>query len=284
METVMTRQALLDVLEHPGKKTNAEWLSGLSARKKAEMEFHNQNRDPSRMDALPQDTYEQFYGNKKFYRTVAQSSAYVDGWIAEQARGKIFLDYACGNGINALKAARAGAALSIGLDISDVSVCNAAEAAQVQGLAENTRFVQGDCEQTGLPDQCVDAVLCSGMLHHLDLSYAFYELRRILKPGGVILAVEALDDNPLIKLYRARTPAMRTVWETAHILSYKDLVFASRFFQVKNIRHWHLFSILGAWMPAALSLFDAMDAAVLHAPFIRRMSWMFTFELHKAAG
>ncbi len=279
----MTKQALLDVLDGADRKTNAEWLAGLDERKRAELAFHNQNRDPSRMNVLPQDTYEQLYGNKKFYRTVAQSSAYVDAWIARHARGKIFLDYACGNGLNAIKAAQAGAALSIGLDISDVSVQNATGLAAAQGLAGDTHFVQGDCERTGLPDQCVDTVLCSGMLHHLDLSYAFYELRRILKPGGVMLAVEALDDNPLIKIYRNRTPAMRTAWEAAHILSYKDLAFAARFFQVKEVRHWHLFSILGAWIPAALPLFDAMDTAILRAPFIKRMSWMFTFELHKAA-
>ncbi len=278
----MTRKMLLDTLERTAPKTNADWLAGLSDRKKEELAFHNQNRDRSRMAVLPQDTYEQLYGNKKFYRTVACSSAYVDAWIAEHAHGRIFLDYACGNGNNAFTAARAGAELSLGLDISDVSIQNATEAARMHGLSGNTRFVQGDCEQTGLPDACVDTVLCSGMLHHLDLSYAFWELRRILKPGGVILAVEALDDNPLIKLYRTLTPAMRTTWEAAHILSYKDLAFASRFFQVKNVRHWHLFSILGAWIPAALPLFNALDAAVLRAPLIRRMSWMFTFELHKA--
>lgn len=50
----------------------------------------------------------------------------------------------------------------------------------------------------------------------------FDVLRRILKPNGVILAVEALDYNPMIKLYRIMTPEMRTEWEKAHILSYKD--------------------------------------------------------------
>ena len=44
--------------------------------------------------------------------------------------------------------------------------------------------------------------MCCGMLHHLDLSYAFPELRRILSLEGKILAIEALDYNPIIKLYR----------------------------------------------------------------------------------
>ena len=40
------------------------------------------------------------------------------------------------------------------------------------------RLRQGDCENTGLPNTCVDVILCCGMLHHLDLSYAFPEIRR----------------------------------------------------------------------------------------------------------
>ncbi len=53
-----------------------------------------------------------------------------------------------------------------------------------------------------LDDNYIDAIICSGMLHHLDLSYAFLELRRILRAEGKILAaIEALNYNPAIKLY-----------------------------------------------------------------------------------
>jgi hypothetical protein len=44
------------------------------------------------------------------------SKEYVDEWIAREAGGRIFLDYACGNGAYAVKAAKAGAALSVGID------------------------------------------------------------------------------------------------------------------------------------------------------------------------
>ena len=119
------------------------------------------------------------------------------------------------------------------------------------------------------------------MLHHLDLSYAFPELRRIIKKGGVILAVEALDCNPAIKAYRMLTPHLRTDWEKRHILSYKEIAFARRFFEVKEIKHWHLFSILGAYVPSGLAFLNTLDKFVLNLPLIKLMSWMFTFELHK---
>ena len=110
---------------------------------------------------------------------------------------------------------------------------------------KNVEFFQADAEDTKLPDNSIDTIICSGMLHHLDLSFAFPELRRILKPGGKILAIEALDYNPLIKIYRMMTPDMRTEWEKAHILSLKDVDFASRFFKINSIKYWHITAYIG---------------------------------------
>jgi hypothetical protein len=60
---------------------------------------------------------------------------------------------------------------------------------------------------------------------------------------------------------------MRTEWEKAHILSYKDIDFASRFFDIKNIKHWHLFSIAGIYFPSALHLFVNGRLKVSHFSF-----------------
>ena len=275
----MTTQELLQRLEALNEKASSEWLASLEERKRKEIEFHNV--DKAGKEKVSQDIYEKIHENAKFYKTTQLSGEYINDWIARHSRGKIFLDYACGNGTNAIKAAKAGAELAIGLDISDVSIANARALAQKEGVSRNTYFVQGDCENTGLPDNCIDVVLCAGMLHHLDLSYAFPELRRIIKKGGVILAVEALDCNPAIKAYRMLTPHLRTDWEKRHILSYKEIAFARRFFEVKEIKHWHLFSILGAYVPSGLAFLNTLDKFVLNLPLIKLMSWMFTFELHK---
>ena len=77
------------------------------------------------------------------------------------------------------------------------------------------------------------------------------------------------------------TPQMRTEWERAHILSYKDITFAKRFFNVKEIKHWHLFSIMGTFVPIVLPFLNMLDKIILQLPFIKMMSWMFTFKLHK---
>lgn len=274
----MNVQSLIDHLDEIAKISNEQWLGSLDDRKQKELKFHNRDRDRELADTLDKDTYERFYANRKFYRTVERSTNYLSNWIERNAPGRVFLDYACGNGVNAMTAARFGAELAIGLDISDVSVENARADAKAQKL-DNTYFVQADAEDTRLPDSSIDIVICQGMLHHLDLSYAFPELRRILAPGGKILAVEALDYNPAIKLYRMLTPSMRTEWEKAHILSLADVRFAKRFFDVGEIRYWHILSYAGAYFPRLLPAFNAIDDLLTNVPGIRLMAWMFTFEL-----
>ncbi len=182
----------------------------------------------------------------------------------------MFLDYACGNGANAILAAESGARLSLGIDISEVSVSNARDVAgEITPSLTNIRFFQGDAEATGLLENSIDRIVCSGMLHHLDLEFAFPELFRILKPGGKILAVEALNYNPLIKLYRKLTPDMRTDWEKEHILSYKDLKLARMYFEVNNIKHWHITGYIGGKFPRWSPLFDFFDQLLEKYRFCR---------------
>lgn len=261
--------------------SDAQWKATLNQRKVAELEFHDRDRDRQRVAEMDKDTFEKFYGNKKYYKATNASRNYVEQWIAREAKGRVFLDFACGDGANARAAAKAGASLSLGFDISPVSVANAAADAEKEGLA-NVRFFQADAENTKLPDASVDRIICSGMLHHLDLSYALPELRRILVPGGKILAVEALDYNPAIKLYRLITPAMRTEWEAAHILSLKDVTFAKRFFKLGEVRFWHIVGIAAPHLKWMAPILHGLDAVLTRVPGIRLMAWIFTFELRKA--
>ena len=278
-----TFDALSQSLDRLAAIPDEEWLKSLDDRKRKELEFHDRDRDRQLIQTLDGDTYEKFYGNKKYYRATELSKVYVDSWIARHAPGKVFLDYACGNGANAIKAAKAGARLAIGIDISSISVRNARQDAEAAGVGDRCRFVQADAENTQLPDASMDVIICSGMLHHLDLSFAFPELARILAADGRLLAVEALDYNPLIKLYRNLTPDMRTEWEKAHILSLKDVRFAQEFFRLGEVRYWHILSIAGGKVPALLPMLNAIDRVVARIPGIQLLAWIFTFELRSKA-
>ncbi len=282
MSAALRASQLRTQLSEIARIPSERWFEGLDERKRTELEFHDRDRDRARAESMDADTYERFYGNKKYYRATSNSKDFIDDWIRKSCAGKIVLDYACGNGQGAIAAARSGAELAIGLDISPVSVGNATRDAAEAGVGHRCVFVQADAENTRLPDSSVDIILCNGMLHHLDLSYAFPELRRILAPGGRILAIEALDYNPAIKLYRHLTPDMRTEWEKAHILSLKDLTFARRFFELGEVRYWHILSIAGPHVPFLLPVFKAIDDVLTRIPGVRLLSWIFTFELLSA--
>ena len=275
----MDTQQLIQHLAGFPEVPDEEWMRSLDERKRKEIQFFDQGRDQQYLDSLDRKTYQDFMGNRtKRYQTASKSAQYVDRWIQEHSKGKVFLDYGCGPGQNAIAAAQAGASLAIGLDISRVSVQIARERAQALGL-RNAVFIQSDAENTRLPDHSIDTILCAGMLHHVDVRNAFPELQRILAPGGRILGHEALAYNPLIKWYRKRTPQQRTEWESTHILSLREVRFAKRFFDVGEVRFWHIASCVGTYVPALLPLLNCIDGVLTRIPGIRLMSWQFTFEL-----
>lgn len=284
----MDKKELLKKLEIlNGRKLSPD----LEERKIQELKFHEEYRSKQlgvsngclTQEKISWQVFKNVYHQRrKLYSTNRFSSNnYIKKWIDTYSPGKIFLDYACGNGDQVIQAAKVNAELAIGIDLCGTSIRNARKCVAEEGLTGNTYLLQGDCENTGFPDNSIDTIVCFGVLHHLDLSYVFYELRRILKPGGVILALEPLNYNPFIKLYRHITSKMRTEWEKAHILSYKDIRFAERFFTVKNIRHWNLFTICGMYIPFALTFFTRMDNILLRLPLVKMMSWMISFEMHK---
>ncbi|MEQ8211457.1 MAG: class I SAM-dependent methyltransferase [Lacipirellulaceae bacterium] len=287
--TSRSREDLIATLREIDRTGDDTWLANVEDRKAEEARFHDEKVDRHGKDRDAEDLQEKSRGNKRFYSTVEKSKQHTLQWISSHSPGKVVLDYACGQGSLAMHAARSGADLAIGLDISRTSILNARSDAKADGLEGNTFFLQGDCEATGLPDDSVDVMICSGMLHHLNVEEAFPEMCRVLKPGGVCLAIEALDYNPIVKAYRLLTPGLRTEWEKHHILSHDELQLSEHYFDVKNVRYWHLASIAASVLRKtplfrpALSIGNAIDAVILRIPLIRRMAWQFSFELHKPA-
>lgn len=264
------------------EKIPSEFLvSTLDNRKIKEMEFHDKDRDENLLEDIDENTHKKRYGNRKFYSITEPSNSFLFKWIEKEAQGNIFLDYCCGNGGLTIKAARANAMLAIGIDISPISISNCRKEALKAVVSKNSYFVQADAENTRLPDNSIDRIVCSGVLHHLDLHYSFPELHRILKPGGKIMCIEALDYNPFIKLYRKMTPGMRTEWEKDHILSLKDVHYAENFFKVTDIQYWHILSILSPYISPLAPFLVALDNLLTKIPLIQLMSWIFTFELEK---
>jgi ubiquinone/menaquinone biosynthesis C-methylase UbiE len=157
-----------------------------------------------------EEDFEQHFSNMKFYSITKSSFAYRDSILFQNIKGLTVLDYCCGNGEIAIEMAKQGAAKVYGIDISTVAIENAQNLARDAGVEKVCFFKVMDAEHTEFPDQTFDIIHEYGALHHLELSAAFKELARILKPGGKVVCTEALRHNPFIHWYRQRTPQLRT--------------------------------------------------------------------------
>ena len=111
-----------------------DWIDTLEERKRQELDFHNFEREKCKVEVVKTQQEMGVHANKKYYSINAPHKAYLDRWLEANARDKVFLDYACGNGDCAIQAARAGALIAIGLDISDVSLINARNSASAAGV------------------------------------------------------------------------------------------------------------------------------------------------------
>lgn len=125
-------------------------------------------------------------------------------------RGKIVLDYGCGDGFLAVHLVERGAREVVGIDISETQVEEARARAASAGIADRARFQVADAHRTGLPDASFDLVVGLAILHHLELENALAEIRRLLRPSGRPVFLEPLWHNPLLRLGRALTPSART--------------------------------------------------------------------------
>lgn len=72
------------------------------------------------------------------------------------------------------------------------------------------KFQIMDAHHLQFPDGSFDIVFGVSVLHHLELEKGLAEVRRVLKPGGIMIFAEPLDMNPVGRLVRAFTPKART--------------------------------------------------------------------------
>jgi ubiquinone/menaquinone biosynthesis C-methylase UbiE len=256
----------------------------LEERKQREIEFHN-DRERDRLQMGPEE-FLQKYSNKKFYRVARATRDTINAWIDRHGSQGLALDYCCGLGVTTLEFTSRGAR-TIGIDISDRELKTAFATATERGHAGMARFVGMDAEKLAFKDATFDAVICNGVLHHLDLERAYSEIARVLKPNGRVLCIEALGHNPAIRLYRRLTPHLRTAWESEHILRVGDVYRARKYFCKVTARYLHLATIGAvplrntALFEPVLWILEMVDRAILRVPGVRRLAWQIVFELRE---
>lgn len=113
--------------------------------------------------------------------------------LAQLQPGEVVLDVGCGTGTLAIAAKRqAGAAGRVhGIDASPEMLAYATRKARRAGM--EVAFVEAPAQALPFPDAFFNVVLTCVMLHHLPRPARIEcarEIRRVLKPGGRVLAVD----------------------------------------------------------------------------------------------
>jgi len=112
--------------------------------------------------------------------------------LAHLQPGECVLDVGCGTGTLTLIAKRrVGPGAVAGVDAAPDMVAVARRKASRAGLAID--FQVGLIQALPFPDNTFDVVLSSLVLHHVPAEYrprGFVEIRRVLKPGGRLYAVD----------------------------------------------------------------------------------------------
>ncbi len=119
--------------------------------------------------------------------------------LAEFKAGASVADLGCGSGVFTDLLHRQGYE-AVGLDLSPKLI----------GLARQkypgVEFIEGDVEHLPFPDDSLDGVLLSGLVHHLpDPARCAGEVFRVLKSGGSFVAFDPNRMNPFMYLYRDRS-------------------------------------------------------------------------------
>ena len=129
--------------------------------------------------------YRDFWWNPDFLQLMARR--------LEFDRITDVLDVGCGVGHwgRALDTVLPARAHCVGVDREAAWVSQAQETAARDGLASRFRYQVGDAQSLPFADGCFDLVTCQTVLIHLaDPIAALREMLRVLKPGGLLLAVE----------------------------------------------------------------------------------------------
>lgn len=123
--------------------------------------------------------------------------------------GMRILDFGCGPGtisVGLAKAVEPGELFGVDMEASQIEIARAAAEA---GGHRNAAFQTADVTDLPFEDDSFDVAHCHAVLMHApDTVAVLAEVRRVLKPGGIISSREMFVDSSFLE------PSMRDGWET----------------------------------------------------------------------
>lgn len=201
------------------------------------------------------DVLARSYALKNRFSHIQQTPGWIEmesrqAALIRQMKGANVLDYGCGRGEMSVHYLDADAHHVDGIDISKAYIKQARACCSDAGFPKDRfTFQVMDAHALTFPDDSFDWVIGRGILHHLDLSIAISEIKRVLRPGGYAVFLEPLADNPLLRLFRILTPKARTADERP--LTKRDLDLISQGMIVETF-YFGLFSSPAAMLTSVI--------------------------------
>lgn len=214
-----------------------------------------------------------------FYDDNIEVGEHIDQTFAAYS-GRILI-YGCGDN-DITEFSNRGFDEVIGIDISPKSVEKINMTINEKNLGSKVKCLVMDAEDLKFEDGYFDTVFGTGILHHLDIDKAMGEISRVLKKDGRMIFMEPLGLNPLVNLYRNRTPEARTEYE--HPLKPRDIKKIGKYFSVTT-KGFYLFTIFSLVFKAIIQserlykisryLFLKLDLLLLFLfPSLKYLCWI----------
>jgi ubiquinone/menaquinone biosynthesis C-methylase UbiE len=147
------------------------------------------------------DYYDQLFATRKRFDQFTDERLYetVAATARQATSGSVALDLGCGSGTQAVCLMKQGfSVVSADLSLEATKLCRT----NTRGMSGMIGVVNADAEALSLKNASVDACICSLFLHHFSsLDTVASELRRIVRPGGVVVATDTNGHNPFVWLF-----------------------------------------------------------------------------------
>jgi 2-polyprenyl-3-methyl-5-hydroxy-6-metoxy-1,4-benzoquinol methylase len=187
--------------------------------------------------------------------------------MSEFKKGRRLLDFGCGWGTNTIAFAKIGYMVDA-VDISEANVAHVHKLAVEHGVLDRVSTKVGAVESLQYSDDTFDVIAGVDILHHVDISRAMRECRRVLKPGGLAIFREPLYSvvfdpirnwGPVRRLVPNTRSIERHITEDERKLEPSDLALIREVFPDSSVEYMRILSRMQRFFPRLSDLLERID-------------------------